>query len=296
MQDAFSARHPLVNFIYFTVVILFSMFLMDPACLVISLLCAFIYLLYLQGKKALKFWGLVMLPLLLVTALLNPLFNHAGVTILFYLPGGNPLTRESIIYGLAAATMFVTVISWFACFNVVITSDKIIYLFGKILPAFSLIVAMVLRFVPRVKVQGQMVARAQQCVGRDADSGTIAERVHAAVRMISILTTWALESSIDTADSMKARGYGLPGRTAFSLYRFHRRDAVILALIFLLAGLVLAGLVSGATRVDFFPAFKMAAFTPAKILFLTAYAGLGLLPVIIASREELRWKRIQSAL
>jgi energy-coupling factor transport system permease protein len=40
-----------------------------------------------------------------VTAWLNPLFNHAGVTLLFYLPGGNPVTLESMVYGLAAATM-----------------------------------------------------------------------------------------------------------------------------------------------------------------------------------------------
>jgi hypothetical protein len=32
MQDAFSIRHPLINFSYFVIVILFSMFLMDPAC------------------------------------------------------------------------------------------------------------------------------------------------------------------------------------------------------------------------------------------------------------------------
>ncbi|NLV20919.1 MAG: energy-coupling factor transporter transmembrane protein EcfT [Syntrophomonadaceae bacterium] len=295
MSDAFSNRHPLINFSYFVLVILFSMFLMDPACLVISLLCAFIYSLYLKGKKALKFFGLGMLPLLLVTALLNPLFNHAGVTILFYLPGGNPVTMESIVYGLAAATMFVTVIIWFSCFNAVMTSDKFIYLFGKILPALSLILAMVLRFVPRIKAQGRMIANAQKCVGRDAASGNIADRARAIVRMTSIMTTWALESSIDTADSMKARGYGLPGRTAFSIYCFNYRDGFILTIIFLLAGLVLTGLITGATAADYFPALRIAAFTPLKLLFLTAYAGLGLLPVIINGWEDLRWKHIQSA-
>jgi hypothetical protein len=50
---------------------------------------------------------------------------------------------ESIVYGLAAAFMFVTVIIWFSCFNAVMTSDKFIYLFGKVIPALSLILAMV---------------------------------------------------------------------------------------------------------------------------------------------------------
>ena len=41
----------------------------------------------------------VALPVLLLAALVNPAFNHAGVTILIYLPSGNPLTLESILYG-----------------------------------------------------------------------------------------------------------------------------------------------------------------------------------------------------
>ncbi len=296
MQDAFSARHPLINFIYFTVVILFSMFLMHPACLFISLSCAFIYSLYLKGKKALRFFLLGMIPLLLVTALLNPLFNHAGVTILFYLPGGNPVTLESIVYGLAAATMFVTVIVWFSCFNAVMTSDKFIYLFGKIIPALSLILSMVLRLVPRLKAQGRVIANAQEGVGRDAGSGNILQRARSIVRMTSIMITWTLESAIETADSMKSRGYGLPGRTAFSIYRFERRDLIMLIIILLLAGLVLAGFVTGVTGMDYFPAVRITSLTWLSLLFFAAYAGLGLLPVIMDGWEDARWKRIKSAI
>ncbi|MBE7055615.1 MAG: energy-coupling factor transporter transmembrane protein EcfT, partial [Ruminococcaceae bacterium] len=46
-----------------------------------------------------------MLPALLLMALINPAFNHEGVTILYYLPGGNPLTLESVYYGFLSATM-----------------------------------------------------------------------------------------------------------------------------------------------------------------------------------------------
>lgn len=50
------------------------------------------------------------------------------------------------------------------------------------------------------------------------------KRAKHGIKIMSILVTWALENAIDTADSMKDRGYGLPGRTAFSIYRFDRRD------------------------------------------------------------------------
>lgn len=41
------------------------------------------------------------LALFAVTAAVNPAFSHEGRTILRYLPSGNPLTLESILYGIA---------------------------------------------------------------------------------------------------------------------------------------------------------------------------------------------------
>ena len=110
MADSFSTYHPAVNFLYFTLVLLCSMFLMHPLCLAVSLGSAVAYALCLGGRKALRFQLRFLLPLLLLTALLNPAFNHQGVTILLYLPSGNPLTAESIFYGLASAAMMAAVL------------------------------------------------------------------------------------------------------------------------------------------------------------------------------------------
>ena len=137
-NNAFSTIHPAVIFTWFTAVLLFSMFFMHPVLIAVSLVCSFGYSIVLNGKKAVRFNLLYMLPLLLFMAALNPAFNHAGVTILFYLPNGNPITLESILYGAAAAAMFISVIMWFACYNAVMTSDKFIYLFGRIIPALRL--------------------------------------------------------------------------------------------------------------------------------------------------------------
>jgi energy-coupling factor transport system permease protein len=125
------------------------MFFLHPILLGIGIISAFTYSVILKGKKAVKFNLLYMLPMLLLMAALNPAFNHQGVTILFYLKNGNPITLESILYGAAAACMFIAVILWFSCYNSVMTSDKFIYLFGRIIPSLSLILSMVLRFVPR---------------------------------------------------------------------------------------------------------------------------------------------------
>ena len=137
MRDSFSCYHPLVNLVFFAEVLGFAMFLLHPLCLAISLLCGLAYALCLNGKKALGLCLKGILPMMVFTALLNPVFNHEGATILTWLPSGNPLTLESILYGFAAAAMLAAVVLWFSCFNAVITSDKFVYLFGRIIPALS---------------------------------------------------------------------------------------------------------------------------------------------------------------
>lgn len=146
MMNEFKNYHPLVNFSYFAAVIGFSMFLLHPACLLASFSGSLSYALALKGRKALRNNLLYMLPMVIMAALINPAFNHEGVTILAYFPNGNPLTSESIAYGIAAAVMLVSVLNWFSCYNEIMTTDKFIYLFGRIMPSLSLVLAMTFRF------------------------------------------------------------------------------------------------------------------------------------------------------
>lgn len=293
-MNGFKTYHPIVNFIYFLFVIGFSMFFMHPVCLCISFVCSFIYSLLLNGKKALKTNILYMLPVMLAAALVNPVFNHEGVTILRYLPDGNPLTLESAVYGIAAAVMLVTVICWFSCYNAVMTSDKFIYLFGRVIPALSLILSMTLRFVPRFASQLKAVANAQRCMGRDFSQGSIIKRAKQGLSILSVTVTWALENSIDTADSMKSRGYGLPGRTAFSIFRFDKRDGLVFLIILFLGIYVFCGNLAGGIYFRYFPSMRGELFSLYGASVFAAYLVLCAVPVIIEIREAAVWKAIKS--
>ena len=180
----------------------------------------------------------------------------------------------------------------FSCYNAVMTSDKFIYLFGRIIPSLSLLFSMVLRFVPRFKAQLKTVSAAQRCIGRDTSTGTLRQRARHAIAIISIMTTWALENAIETADSMKARGYGLPGRTAFSIYHFERRDKQVLLLILCLGVYVLIGAIYGSLGFSYFPALRYAPITPYSISVFIAYPLLLTLPLIIDRKEDARWKAL----
>ena len=162
---------------------------------------------------------------------INPLFSHEGATMLFYLKDGNPVTLESILYGVGSGIMLACVVSWFSVFHAVMTSDKFMYLFGKVIPAFSLLLSMSLRFVPRFTGQIKKVAQAQQCIGRNVNNGKVWVTGAHGLKILSVTTTWALENSVETADSMMSRAYGLRGRTNFSIYRFDRRDAGLLGFL-----------------------------------------------------------------
>lgn len=293
-MNEFKTYHPIVNFTYFVFVIGFSCFFMHPVCLAISLISGFTYSVMLKGNKAIKTNLLYMLPVLIITALINPAFNHEGVTIISYLPSGNPLTAESIIYGICASTMIVSVICHFSCYNEVMTSDKFIYLFGKFIPSLSLIISMTLRFIPKFTHQLKVVVNAQRCMGRDIFNGNIIKRLKNGLNILSIIITWSLENAIETADSMKSRGYGNPGRTSFSIFTFDKRDKKSLICILFLGIYTFIGNYMGGMYFRFFPSMKIAEMSPFGVSVFFSYLLLCIFPIIIELREVRRWKYLRS--
>ena len=288
-RDAFSDCHPAVNFLYYALVLVLSMSLMQPVCLAISLLCASWYLLRLQGWDAL--WQKLrwLLPVMALAAVMNPAFTHQGMTILTYLPSGNPLTLESILYGLAAAGLLASVILWFSSFSEVMTSDKFIYLFGRVAPALSLVLSMTLRFVSQFRAQLHTISEAQRTLGRDVSSGSVLTRLRIALRTFSILITWSLETAIETADSMKSRGYGLRGRTSFSIFRFDERDRMLTLWLCISGGYVIAGWIAGGLYWQYYPMLLGAPVRPITVSFQAVYLLLCLTPVLLDLAADRRW-------
>ncbi|MDR1238193.1 MAG: energy-coupling factor transporter transmembrane protein EcfT [Propionibacteriaceae bacterium] len=296
--DAFSSCHPLVNFGFFGCAIGWAMLFLHPLLTPVSLIVALAYAIYLNGARAVRFSVFGLLPLMIFAAVLNPLFNHAGVTILFYLDfiveEGNPVTLESLVFGLLAAVMLVTVISWFSSYNAVMTSDKFIYLFGRVIPALSLVFSMALRFVPRFAAQARAIARAQQGIGRSIGQGNILRRARQGIAVVSILVTWALENAIETADSMRSRGYGLKGRTAFSIFRLDGRDRILLIALGAAALTVTIGALAGVMAMKIFPAIVLPPLDALSVAVYAVYALFLVTPLALDIIMEVKWRAIMS--
>ncbi len=292
-MHSFERFHPIVNFTYFLAVILFSMIFMNPVCLGISMGLSFLTAIDMKGRSMLGFGLKVLLPVMVLTALINPAFNHRGVTLITYLPGGNPLTLESILFGLAASAMIGSVICWFSCYNRIMTSDRFVYLFGRVIPSLSLIFSMILRFVPRFGAQIKRIYSAQKALyGEEGEN--LRGRARAGLRSFSAMIDWALENSIQISDSMKSRGYGQRRRTAFSIFTFERRDGVSLLLILALSAYILVGKGLGAVDYRYFPDFQAVTGGVYTATVFLAYGMLCAFPLLIDIRERIQWNVLES--
>jgi len=293
-MNEFRTYHPIVNFAYFVIVIGFSCFVMHPICLGISFASALTYSAVLKGRKTIASNLKYMLPAAISMAVINPAFNHEGITIMAYMPGGNPLTAESVIYGLCSAVMILSVICFFGCYNEVMTSDKFIYLFGRIMPSVSLVISMTLRFVPMYVHQLKEITQVQKCMGCDISKGSIITRAKNGLKILSVLTTRSLENTVETADSMKSRGYGIPGRTSFSVFTFDKRDKYTLICIIYLTVYTLTGVLNDGIYFRFYPSVKMSGISLYTVSVYASYLMLCMFPVIIEIREAIKWKSSRS--
>lgn len=287
-SSAFSACHPVVCLVYFALVLTFSAFLLHPLLLAVSLGSAICCAAALCGGEAVRRGARYLVPTALFAALVNVAFSHEGATILLYLPSGNPLTLESAAYGAAAAAMLAAVMTWFLCWSEVMSAEKIMYLLGRAAPALALVLSMTLRFVPRFRSKLSEVVETRRALGLYRDDGAWYERLRDAAACFAVVASWSLENAPETADSMKSRGYGLAGRTAFSLYHLDRRDKHLLA-FFALCGTYIAALrAAGFVDWRYYPTLR-AALTPYALSTALVYLLLCLTPIILQRREARAW-------
>lgn len=280
-RDAFSGCHPAVNFLFFVGAIGFGATIQHPAYCAAGCAGAALYYLMLTGRRGLKLVSGAFGMFLLI-ALLNPLINKSGKHILFHY-FGRPYTLEALCYGMALGAIMAVMLLWFGCYSQVLTSDKFTALFGRLIPALSLLLVMVLRLIPAFTRKAKQILTARRAIGRGAPGGSLTDRARDGATVLSALTDWALEGSIITADSMRARGYGTGRRTNFRLYRMTVQDWTLLGLIL---GLEIAVLAAGGTEASFTPRLKI---TPLGWGF-PIYCIFLLLPAALHIKEAIAWR------
>lgn len=317
MTDEFSRYHPVVNLIFYLLVLGTTMFQMSVGLVFISLFSSVVYYFMLKKTEGLKYCAVVV-GIIIVSAIINPLFSHKGGTLLFYLFTGNPVTLESIIYGLISAIIIGAMLLWFSTFNQVMGVERILGAIGKVLPNVSLLITMIMRFIPqytrhqrkvsmvnkvnkrnydekinllnREKTEKENVIEARKRQKKKNGIDKIIDSIKEGSRTFSITTTWALENSIYTADSMKARGFGTGRRTNYSNYKFQKRDYLLMGWLVILWLVVVFSLEKEKVYTYYYPFIQV----KNNVVVYLIYGLLCLTPVLINVKEEIRWLILKS--
>ena len=287
--STFAGCHPAVNLIFFLFTIGITMFSMSPVFLAVTLVFSWLYSILLNGKKAIKSNLLFTLPIVVIMAVINTFFTHNGATVLFYV-NNSRITLEALLYGLAAAVLLSSIIVWFSCFNVVMTSDKLIFIFGKAAPVLGLTLSMIFRFIPLLKARFREISMGQRCMGRHVTGGFMA-KLRQVTKEVSILISWSLEAAIETSDSMEARGYGLPGRTSFHLFKMTPTDKVLLTGISISGIIAAVGCALGKNSIYYYPKVVLGQWDIMTVITFAAYIALLAVPVIADILGEIKWQQ-----
>lgn len=288
----FDRLNPIVAFVYFILTLVISMISLNPIIIGISYIFSLLFYGLLKEFRNLFKSLIYSLVILLLIALTNPLFVHKGETILFFL-NENPVTKESILYGFTTATMLLSVYYWCCCYSEIMSSDKFIYLFGKIAPKLSLLLSMALGFIPKLKRKYKEIDEAQKGLGIYSSKSYV-DKIKSKFRVLSILLTNSLENSIDTADSMRARGYGLKGRTSYEIYKFTLTDLLYLIFILCVSIICIVLIILGYSDFYFYPIISYGEFT---IFSVVLYVSLLLLvgsSIFMEVKENILWRYLKS--
>ena len=292
-ESEFSRLHPLVNFVYLAGVVAITIISNNPVMLFIAFVASLVYSLMLCGIKGVRKNLFLVIPILVFTVLIQPLFSHNGSTPLYYI-NDNAVTLEMIVYGLTVSVLLISMILWFACYNVLITSDKFLYLFGRIIPSLALVISMIFRMIPLLRHRFTEIDEAQVAMGKKTKKMGLYNHAKIFMKELSILIAWSLEASIDTSDSMEARGYGLKGRTSFHLFKWKMVDCVWIVAILLISGTCIYGIVEKSVQIYYFPTFKMNEMSIASYVTFISFAILAISPIIYDLGGKLKWRRLNS--
>lgn len=287
----FSSLHPGISFTYFVILILLPMIFRHPQYLGSILLFALLLNIFLDRGKALRKNSRFYLFMAAIISVFNPLFSQRGATILFYL-GYRPVTLESTVFGILLALSLLSILIIFLAYNQVITPDRFLLLFSSAAPKTAFIITVTLRFIPLIKERLQEIMFVQEAMGAFSLEKTKRQKAREAVEVLSILVTWSLEASLQTAASMRSRGYESGKRSSALVYPGEKRDLLWLLIILVTGGGALLGGFWGYGQLKVYP--QLSAITPLgdwPFIFLLFFLFI---PVYMEGRELIQWHFIRS--
>ena len=276
--------HPAIFIVYFLILIIFA-FLFNNPYYVITYGILILTLIALQGSiSEIKSTTKVFLPVILFITLLNTIFTHVGDTHI-YIFGSYYVTFEALVYGVIMAVTFFLVTLTFIAYNTYVSYQDMLYVFSKKYPNLSMIIIMSLRFVPLIQKRSNELLELSKLKNRNEDL-KFTEKL---IQNLGLVVSWSLEEAMQSASSMKSRGYNITKRTSYLRYDFNKIDVLLTVLILVTATISVYGLYNGVGSIMIYPKFTFTfSQTPFNIYYF-AYVVLLLPFIIIEIWERILW-------
>lgn len=293
MIHGFSTLHPRLCFAYFAVLLLSCMMFTHPVYSVLTLLSIVLLNLSLDGGRSLKKGIKGYLIMAMIIFLLNPFFSSRGATILWYV-FDRPITLESIIYGALFALSLLNILLAFVAYNLVITPEKLLYLLTPIAPRTAFIITVTLRFVPLLTRRLKQIMTVQRVLGYLHPKASKKHLMREGMETLHTLISWSLEEALQTASSMRARGYGIGKRTSAISYKMDKRDVLVSWIMVVTGANIVIGGLFGVNRFQVYPRLQSLEWSPQLWLHAACYLVFIFIPIVMNGKEELLWRTIRS--
>jgi len=292
MVRGFRWFHPIILLLYYLFAIAALMLYQHPIFLALAAILILLMNFMLDGGDELKKWRAMVLVMAVLTLVLTPFFNQRGNHLLFYL-FEKQVYLEAVLQGVMISLTLVCILTLFLTFNLVITPDKFVFLFSKILPQWALLIMLSLRFVPLLRKRLIEIGDVQSVKGFPLKTGTVKSRAQNGMLFLQTLLTWSLEESIQTADSMTARGYGLGKRSKYQPFYMKNRDWLAFAFLVVSGSLVLFGWWLGDGVLTLLPILEPVWLSGREWVYGFLFFTMMGFPIWTEGKEMVKWKFLQ---
>lgn len=289
MEKAFEKSHPFVMACYFIVSTVAIMVINHPLFLIASFVIAiFNAKLFVSTSTLLKVLkGSLLFVVIMVT--INIFLNQNGTTEIIRV-FGQTITLEVITYSCIMSFMLLLIFQLSLLFNETMNGAKLMYVLSKLVPKTGLVTMLALRYVPLLKVQLQQIMTVQKLKGYSMTEGTLIERIKSGLLLLQLLLTISLEDALQTAESMKARGYGLKiKRTSYTPYIWSIYDSIS---IIILVVIFLSTIISTFTGLGMITVYPKLQISWSSRHIIISFLGCLIIafPLILQSLEWCKWK------
>ncbi|RHW42866.1 energy-coupling factor transporter transmembrane protein EcfT [Neobacillus notoginsengisoli] len=283
--------HPFTAFFYYAGALAMLILFQHP----VFLLAGFTFVLlvnFVQDRcRGLQRWFFFLATSGLLIFLVNPLFNERGRHVLLEV-WDHRITLEAVTLGGMSALSIMGIIALFVSYNEIMTPNKLLFLFAKVMPQFAVLLMLTLRFIPLMRIRLGEIAAVQASKGILAGSGKLRERAKNGMLYIQALLVFSLEEAIQTADSMKARGYGSGKRSSYHHFRFRRIDWLSLGLLVPSILFAIYGRSMGFGVLTVYPVMEEIGLPKQELLgILLSFVFFLAYPVIIELKGAFGWRK-----